>query len=271
MYNSRTPLKFSIFLVAVALFLASCSGQQSAKDIRKALEDDPTILTDVMKKNPQVFMETLQQMASQMREQALSDRNRKEKEILEDAFKNPIQVELHSDDLVIGNPNAKIKIYEYSDFQCPFCLRALETVKQILDDYGDNVAFVYRHLPIDSIHPQARLAAKYYEAIRIEAGKQAFEFHETLLRNQPKVRLGEKYFDSVVTKMGLNLTKIKKLVKSDQVDNKISADIESANKLGFSGTPGFIVGGVPVKGAYPYPHFKDILDRHLETKTAKAK
>ncbi|WP_419172247.1 DsbA family protein [Halobacteriovorax sp.] len=271
MLSSNKTFNFSILLVLVALFLASCSNKNSAQDIRKALEDDPTILTDVMKKNPQVFMETLQQIASEMKQQALADRNRKEKEILEDAFKNPIQVQSHSDDLIIGNPNAKVKIYEYSDFQCPFCFRALETVKQLMDEYGKDVAFIYRHLPIDSIHPQARLAAQYYEAIRIKHGKKAFKFHETILHNQAKIRLGEKYLLEVVKKMGLDTKEIKKLANSKQVDDKIAFDIESANKLGFSGTPGFVVGGVPVKGAYPYAHFKKIIDRLLENKTADTK
>lgn len=253
------PLLFAF----VALFLASCQSKQSASDLQKTLEDNPEILTEVMKKNPQLFMETLQKIASQMREKALEDRNKKEQEILEAAFKNPIEVEKHSEDLIIGNPNAKVIIYEYSDFQCPFCYRALETVKQVLDDYKDDVAFVYRHLPIDSIHPNARLAAKYYEAIRIEYGRKAFDFHETILKNQNKVRHGEKYFISLVKEMKLDVGKIKELVSSKRVENKIAADVASANKLGFSGTPGFVVAGVPVKGAYPYSHFKMILDRRL--------
>ncbi len=265
----RNSTKVAFIIVLVSLFLASCTQSTNSKSVKEALEKDPTIITEVMKKNPELFMETLQKMASDMREKALNNRNKKEQEILEAAFKNPLQIELHSDDLVIGNPNAKIKIYEYSDFQCPFCLRAFDTVEQILKEYKGDVAFIYRHLPIDSIHPNARMASNYYEAVRIEAGEKAYEFHKILLHNQAKLRHGEKYLESVVKDLKLDVKKVKKLAHSDRVAAKVSADIESANKLGFSGTPGFVVGGVPVKGAYPYSHFKMILDRLLKVKVAE--
>lgn len=259
-----------LFILAVAIFLTSCQSSNK-ESVRDVLEKDPTILTEIMLKNPDLFMDALQKMAADMRQKALNSRNEKEKQSLEQAFKNPLKVESHSDDLVIGNPNAEIKIYEYSDFQCPFCHRALDTITELLEEYNGKVSFVYRHLPIDSIHPNARLAAKYYEAVRIIDEKKAFEFHKIVLNNQAKLKHGDKYFKSIVKDLKINEAKVQKLLNSERVDNKISYDIESANKLGFSGTPGFVVGGIPVKGAYPYSHFKMIIDRLLKVKTASAR
>ncbi|MEQ1849091.1 MAG: thioredoxin domain-containing protein [Candidatus Peribacteraceae bacterium] len=82
--------------------------------------------------------------------------------------------ELTSDDHVRGNRKADIAVFEYSDFQCPFCTRVHGTYKQIIDHYGDQVMWVYRHFPLTSIHPDAVPYSKGSECAAKLGGEDAF-------------------------------------------------------------------------------------------------
>jgi len=77
-------------------------------------------------------------------------------------------------DHVRGNRSAKIKLVEYSDFECPFCQRFHLTAKQVLDEYGNDVAWVYRHFPLDQLHPKARPTAEASECVYELGGDEAF-------------------------------------------------------------------------------------------------
>lgn len=81
-----------------------------------------------------------------------------------------------------GADNAPVTIVEFSDFQCPFCSRALPTVKQVLNEYKDKVKFVYKHMPLVSIHPRAHVAAQAAECAK-DQGK-FWEFHDQLFEKQ---------------------------------------------------------------------------------------
>ncbi len=111
-------------------------------------------------------------------------------EILQQAYNDPNQrsfdpvpknIDL-GDAQVKGEKNAKVTIIEYSDFQCPFCQRSFTTMNQILSDYKGQVRLAYKHLPIQSIHPNAQIAAEAAEC----AGEQNkfWEYHDTLFNKQ---------------------------------------------------------------------------------------
>ena len=91
---------------------------------------------------------------------------------------------IEEDDHVVGNRDAKVVIIEYSDFECPFCSKAHPTFEKITKEY-DNVAWVYRHFPLTSIHSKAQQAAVASECVAELAGNNAFwSFAETLFENQ---------------------------------------------------------------------------------------
>lgn len=81
---------------------------------------------------------------------------------------------LKDDDHIRGNANADIAIFEYSDYQCPFCTRVHPTYLQVMDEYGDKVMWVYRHFPLTSIHPDALPLAIGSECVAAQGGNDAF-------------------------------------------------------------------------------------------------
>ena len=124
--------------------------------------------------------------------------------------------------------------------------------------YPGKIRFVFKHLPL-SFHPNAMISAKYYEAIGLQSPKKAFAFHDKLFSNQKKLSQGETYLTQLAKEVGADMKRLKSDVHSVKVKAKIDEDMQEANKFSFQGTPGYIINGVPVKGAYPASHFEKII------------
>ena len=170
-----------------------------------------------------------------------------------------------SDQIITGisstKNDAKITIVEYSDFQCPFCSRGYDTMKALEQKYGDKIRVIYKHLPLE-MHPQAMPAAQYFEAIALQDHGKAQKFHDMVFENQQELNeKKEKFLDEAAKKVGADLAKVKKDIKTDAVNDRIKKDMAEAQKFGFSGTPGFLVNGIAVRGAVPPQHFESIIER----------
>ncbi len=101
----------------------------------------------------------------------------------------------------LGNENAKVTVVEFSDFECPYCLRFEPAIKQMLQEYGDKIRFTYRHFPL-SFHPNAQKAAEAFECAK-EQGM-AWEMHEKLFGLQSSGQLGINGYKRVATELGLD-------------------------------------------------------------------
>ncbi len=178
---------------------------------------------------------------------------------LEESYNNPLVAKLRSDELFRGEKEAPITLVEYSDFECPFCSRGFATVLEVMEKYKGKIRFVYKHLPL-SFHPHAMPAAKYYEAMRLQSGDLAIKFHDEIYKNQKELQSGEGFLKAVAKKLGANMDKLAKDVASKEVENRIAEDMKEAGEFGFQGTPGFLLNGVPVRGAYPLNHFEGIVN-----------
>lgn len=228
------------------------------------LEDNPEILFSVIEKHPDKFMESVQKAARQAQQKAQESEMQNEQARMEEELKNPKQPEIGSDHAIYGNKSAPITIVEYSDFQCPYCQRGYNTMKEVFKKHGDKVRFVFKNLPLPN-HPMAMPAAKRFVAISMQSHEKAYKFHDMVFEKQERLNSdGEKFLDEAATKAGANIAKMKKDMASDKVDNLIKADTQEANKYGISGTPGFVVGGVSVKGAYPLETFDKIIEKLLK-------
>jgi protein-disulfide isomerase len=161
-----------------------------------------------------------------------------------------------------GPDDAPVTIVEFSDYQCPFCRRAEPTVKQVLEQYEGKVRFVFRHFPLDRIHPQARGAS---EAAPCAAAQgKLWEYHAELFAEN--VQLDRAGLDSVATKTGLDAAAFKACVDERKTQALVEADVKDGEAAGVSGTPAFFINGIPLRGALPLEEFRKVIDEELAAK-----
>jgi Na+/H+ antiporter NhaA len=159
-----------------------------------------------------------------------------------------------------GPADAPVTVVEYGDFECPYCGQAEPVVRELLADFGD-VRYVWRHLPLNDVHPHAQLAA---EAAEAAAAQGAFwEMHDLLLDHQGDLRARDliRHADN----LGLDIERFRDDLRRHTGAAWIAEDVESADMSGVSGTPTFFVNGRRHDGAY------DIATLSAAVKTAKAR
>ena len=159
----------------------------------------------------------------------------------------------------LGPADAKITIVEFSDFQCPFCRRFhAETYKPLLDAYPGQIRFVYRNLPLTSIHPNAMPAA--VASLCANDQNAYWNFNEKLFDNDT---LDEATYIQYATDLGLDVDKFKSCLTSGSHDDFIKKDMDFALNLGVQSTPTFFINGLAVIGAQPLSNFKELIDKEL--------
>jgi Na+/H+ antiporter NhaA len=149
-------------------------------------------------------------------------------------------------DHIRGAGTAPVTVVEYGDFQCPYCGRAEQGVRELRAEA--NVRFVWRHLPLVDVHPRAQRAAQAAEAA---AEQGAFwEMHDLLLANQ--TRLSEEDLLGYATELQLDLERFVQDLDDPRIAARIRADVESADASGVSGTPTFFLNEARHYGAYDF-------------------
>jgi len=166
-----------------------------------------------------------------------------------------------ADDHIFGNPNAEIKIIEFSDMECPFCKRFHATMKQVINEYGDKVAWIYRHFPLEQLHPQAKKSAIASECATEIGGNNAFWRYLDQYMDLEEI-VSEASFSQIAENIGLNRNQFKTCLNSDKFNDKIDSYIQDAANSGAQGTPYSIIINknnkkTSINGALPFEDFKD--------------
>ncbi len=152
---------------------------------------------------------------------------------------------------------AKVVMVEYSDFECPFCGRHHPTMLQMMDEFGDDVAWVLRHFPL-SFHPQAQPAAIASECVGEQGGDDAFwAFADVMFENQ--TTLGAPLYEKTVQDLGLSLAEFQTCVTSGKFDSKISSQQAGGGTAGVTGTPATFINGQIVSGAVPASQMQQMI------------
>lgn len=155
-------------------------------------------------------------------------------------------------DHVLGNPNAKIKIVEYSDIQCPFCQLFHPTLQKVMETYGKDgqVAWVYRHFPLNQIHPYAQKAAEGSECAAELGGNTKFwAFIDDIFADKDTQASKLTDLTAVAKRIGLDGTKFKSCVDSGKYASKVAESLQEGIDIGVRGTPtSFIVVDGKVEG-----------------------
>lgn len=166
-----------------------------------------------------------------------------------------VSIKAKDDDHIRGNKNAKVTIIEYSDFQCPYCSRFHTTLEQALEKYPNDVRWIYRHFPLDSIHPYARKAAEASEC----AGDQNkfWEYADGLYENQKSINPA--YLSTLAKELKLNTSSFETCLSSGKYANKVSTDLKEGQSYGITGTPGGFLNGQKLRGAIPFTQLEQMI------------
>lgn len=171
------------------------------------------------------------------------------------------QIDVADDDHIRGSKDAPVLLVEYSDFECPFCQRHHPTMKNILQKYGDKVAWVYKHFPL-SFHPQAMPAALASECAS-DQGK-FWEYADAIFEGQEDMKArGGAFFEDLASRLGLNAGQFKDCFDSQKHLAKVNADYAEGQANGVTGTPGTFVNGVLVSGAVPEAQLASVIEQQL--------
>lgn len=162
------------------------------------------------------------------------------------------------DDPAVGNPNAPIKLIEFSEFQCPFCKRARPTIEKILSTYKDNIYYVFRDFPL-SFHKEAKGAAIAANCAH-DQGKY-WDFNKKLWDIQSSLS-AEKY-QEIAKELKLDLGKFNKCIEGQKYVQEIDKDQQEGIDVGVSGTPAYFINGKFLSGAQPFENFQEIIDEEL--------
>lgn len=137
-----------------------------------------------------------------------------------------------------GSADAKVRIVEFSDFECPYCSRAAKGVDAVKQRFGDEVQFSYRHFPL-SFHPAARPAAELTQCAH-EQGK-FWALHDEIFEHQQE--LSPEGLRGMAERAGLDMTKVDECLMSGRAAKQVDDDMAKANAIGVRGTPAFYING----------------------------
>ena len=177
-----------------------------------------------------------------------------------ESFLEPFRFEVVSEGFPSKGPaDAAVTIVEFSDFECPFCLRVVPTLDRILEDYGDDVRLVFRQFPLNNIHPNAQNAA---EASLCAADQSRFwQYHDALFAAPGG--LDRESLQQTASDLGLDVNEFASCLESRRHSAAVDADLNAGRLLGITGTPALFINGRFLSGAQPYEVISAIIDDEL--------
>jgi Na+/H+ antiporter NhaA len=149
-------------------------------------------------------------------------------------------------DHIRGPDDAPVTLLEYGDFECPYCGQAEQVVRELLTSLGDDVRYVWRHLPLNDVHPRAQLAA---EAAEAASSQHSFwEMYDALLAHQDALLPSD--LTRYAKELGLDVDRFVEELRARRYAARINEDVTSADESGVSGTPTFFINGRRHYGVY---------------------
>jgi protein-disulfide isomerase len=246
----------------LSILLAACSSEPSPDQLRATLTQHPDILYAAIRAHPQEFVTLLDSAARATASARQASTAQAEQQRIEREIAHPRQPDL-TRGVYFGSPTAPITIVEYTDFECPYCRQAHPVIVELFKRYGDRVRLVVKDLPM-AFHPRAMPAARMFEAVAMQDPSKAPKFYDEMYDHQERlVAEGDRFLEETVRSLGLDVARARRDAASEAVTARISADVAEAQRFGFTGTPGFLVNGVLLEGAYPVETFASIIDRQL--------
>jgi protein-disulfide isomerase len=149
-------------------------------------------------------------------------------------------------DHIRGPDTAPVTLVEYGDYQCPYCGEAEVVIRELLQEFGDELRYVWRHLPLNDVHVNAQMAAEATEA----AGSQGafWPMHDKLLTSQDELSAGDLRRNA--QDLGLDVERFWDELRRREYEERVAEDVASADASGVAGTPSFFINGRRHQGPY---------------------
>jgi protein-disulfide isomerase len=179
-----------------------------------------------------------------------------------------------------GNPNAKVSLIEYGDFECPACAEYSPIVQQVVQNYSSTVRFAFRNFPLSTIHPFAGVSAQAAEAAGLEGGVAKYWAMNDLLYTKntewpantalSPAQVVNKYFDGYAQSIGLDVNTFNNDINATSVAQKIQADVNSGTAAQIDHTPTFFVNLKQIQNPTSLAGFEKILDAAVASSSASS-
>ena len=171
----------------------------------------------------------------------------------------PARIEVEAIGPSKGPEDAPITLVEFSDFECPFCVRVLPTLDQIEENYGDQVRIVYRQFPLNAIHPNAQLSAE--ASLCADAQGMFWEMHDAIFEAGGKADAEE--LKTMAADLGMDSEVFGGCLDSREFRSQVEADLEAGRQAGVTGTPALFINGRFLSGAQPFNVVSRVIDDEL--------
>ena len=163
-------------------------------------------------------------------------------------------------DHVRGPADAAVTLVEYGDFQCPYCGDAYPVVQHLAERFGDSLRFVFRHMPLDDLHPRAHAAALASEAAAAQGS--FWEMHDRLFEHQ--LELADDDLLAHAEALGLDADRFAADLADPALARRVAEDFESGAGSGVPSTPRFFVNGVIHLGSASVPELREAIEAQLQ-------
>jgi len=266
------------FVPAAALVLSMCVAvpgavmaagtnapltEQGLRDsLRRVLREHPEIVLDVLREHSVEVLEIAQKGSQERQFRSMRAQ-------WQDDMKKQLQISYERP--ILGNPKAPVTIVAYSDYTCPYCADAAETIHQVMAARKNSVRFLFKNYPRRE-QPLARLASEYVTAAFVLDEQKGWAYHDVVFANQMRLlKEGEGFLRAEALELGYNLQKLGAEAKGRKVKSIIDEDILEAQENGVPGTPFHLVNNLSVRGGMPLPAFLEAVDTALAAKQGKNK
>lgn len=170
-----------------------------------------------------------------------------------------LRVPVTQHDHIKGRVDAPVTLVEYGDYECSHCGAAHPIVNLVLERFGPNLRFIFRHFPLTQVHPYAEPAAESAEFAG--AHRRFWEMHDGIYENQD--RLSPQLLFALIKVLGLSELELRNALMGDKYATKVKADFLSGVRSGVNGTPSFFINGRQHEGTYAFEELVPAIALHL--------
>jgi len=160
-------------------------------------------------------------------------------------------------DRIRGSDEALVTLVEYGDYECSYCGQAEDVIRELLDSFGDQLRYVWRHLPLNDVHLSAQMAAEAAEAAAAQGS--FWGMHDKLLDHQAELTAPD--LERYAEELGLDVERFWNELRRREYAPRVAEDVASADASGVSGTPSFFINGRRHHGAYDTASLTDAVQR----------